>query len=45
MTLATNECFGFTTPLFKDGDYSAENIEVVDILEYHKRVRESLAAS
>ena len=45
MTLATNECFGFTTPLFKDGDYSAENIEVMDILEYHKRVRESLAAS
>ena len=45
MILAINQCFGFKTPLFKDGDYSAENIEVVDILEYHKRVRESLAAS
>ncbi len=44
MTLASNECFGFKTPLFKDGDYSAENIEVMDILEYHKQVREFLAA-
>ena len=45
MTLATNECFGFKTPLFQDGDYSAENIAVMNVLEYHKRVRESLAAS
>jgi hypothetical protein len=45
MTLAANECFGFTKPLFQGGDYSAENIAVMDILEYHKRVRESLAAS
>ena len=45
LTLNTNECFGFKTPLFKDGDYSAENIEVVDILDYHKQVHQSLAAS
>ena len=45
MTLAANECFGFKTPLFKNGDYSAENIDVMDILEYHKRVRQILAAS
>ncbi len=44
MTLAANECFGFTKPLFQGGDYSAENIAVMDILEYHKRVRESLVA-
>ena len=44
MTLAANECFGFKTPLFQDGGYSAENIEVMDILEYHKQVREFLAA-
>lgn len=45
MILNTNECFGFKTPLFKDGDYSAENIDVINILEYHKRVRQILAAS
>ena len=45
MILAANECFGFRTPLFQDGDYSAENIEVVDILEYHKRVFDSLPHS
>jgi len=44
MTLAANECFGFTKPLFQGGDYSAENIEVMDILEYHGRVNQSLAA-
>ena len=44
MILNTNECFGFKTPLFQDGDYSAENIEVVDTLEYHKKVREFLFA-
>lgn len=44
MILAANECFGFRTPLFQDGDYSAENIEVMDILEYHGRVRQSFAA-
>lgn len=42
MTLAANECFGFTKPLFQGGDYSAENIAVMDILEYHKRVRHVL---
>ena len=45
MTLNANECFGFKIPLFKDGDYSAENIDVINILEYHKRVRQILAAS
>ena len=45
MILNANECFGFKTPLFKDGDYSAENIDVINILEYHKRVRQILAAS
>jgi len=44
MTLAANECFGFTKPLFQGGDYSSENIAVMNILEYHKRVREDLAA-
>lgn len=43
MTLAANECFGFTKPLFQGGDYSAENIAVTDILEYHHKVRERLA--
>jgi len=43
MTLAANECFGFTKPLFQGGDYSAENIAVMDILMYHKRARQSLA--
>lgn len=45
MTLAANECFGFTKPLFQGGDYSAENIAVMDILEYHKQIREYLAES
>ena len=45
MTLAANECFGFTKPLFQGGGYSAENIAVMDILEYHKRVHQSLSAS
>ncbi len=44
LTLNTNECFGFKTPLFQAGDYSAENIEVMDILEYHKQVRQGSAA-
>lgn len=39
MILSSNECFGFKTPLFQGGDYSAENIAVINILEYHKRVR------
>lgn len=42
MTLSENECFGFNTPLFQGGDYAAENIEVVNILEYHKQVCASL---
>lgn len=42
MTLNVNECFGFNTPLFQGGDYAAENIEVVNILEYHKQVCASL---
>jgi len=42
MTLSTNECFGFTKPLFQGGDYSAENISVMDILEYHEVVSNML---
>jgi hypothetical protein len=42
ITLAANECFGFAKPLFQGGDYSAENIAVMNVLEYHRQVRESL---
>jgi len=44
MTLAVNECFGFTKPLFQGGEYSAENIAVMDVLEYHKQVLQGLVA-
>lgn len=44
ITLAANECFGFTKPLFQGGDYSAENIAVMGILEYHGRVHQCLKA-
>lgn len=36
--LDENQCFGFKQPVFKQGDYSLENIEVVNICQYSQRI-------
>lgn len=36
--LNSAECFGFKQPLFLGGDYSPENIETINICNYHSSV-------
>ncbi len=38
--LEPNTCFGFKKALFLGGEYTIENVEVVNIVQYHKAVFE-----
>jgi len=40
ITLSLNQCFGFEKPLFIEGEYGPENINVYDICEYHTRIHD-----
>lgn len=38
LVLDDNQCFGFKQPIFMGGEYSPDNIEVVDIASYSRAV-------
>lgn len=38
--LKDGQCFGFKQPLYEGGEYSLENIELVDMLKYHRAAKE-----
>lgn len=40
-SLGPNQCFGFVSSLSDGGEYSLDNISVMDILEYHRRASEA----
>ncbi len=42
LELGDNQCFGFKRPLFVGGEYSPDNIEIVDIVSYNMAVHKSL---
>lgn len=45
LELGDNQCFGFKLPLFLDGEYSPDNIELVDIASYNRAVHKRLKSA
>ena len=41
-TWSEQQCLGFNVALFSGGDYSAENMAVMDIIDYHRTAAKQL---